>query len=1211
MNSLQRWPRVRALCAVVAVSTTGLALTAHFLPAQTAQRGHQPLQPSFDQVVKPFFQKNCTSCHNSDLSTAGVRVDQLDSTMEDRHLKMWEAIRSRVKAGTMPPKGLPQPTPVERDQMVQWITQALEVARLRPDPKNGVVRRLTIAQYRNTLKELLQLDDNVASGLPPDAVSKDGFLNNKETLQLSPLLTEAYFEIAEEALNRAIVDPTRKPSIQNFRVDLGAGVNPSPLSEKLILGAGSQLLDNPDFLVTQLVPPKPFSFEPHMMRTKYRYIEGYRGNDTVRGWRDFDSIYHAVFADMRGSAGYPKGDAYSTVPQGLLLRPAIPSEEIFGVDGTYGPKANFKISLRDLPDNGRFRITVTAAKYHDGLLLDQGAKEQPAGSDAVVIRDLKMPVTVVIPKAGIYQVDLYSEKPSAVPPDTSHLKEGLTGAWPQADATAGTAKLIDSPFGKALPLSGAANGLLIPRNALPMEDTYNVGEGDFTISAWIHPGKLKRQGIVSLGNNERSQGWFLDMPADKGVLRFQTAGRDSDANAAVSTPPGTIRENNWQHVAVVARRGKNDTRIYVNGVLVARAATGSAQFDDTKADLQIGHIPGSANFLGDLADVRLYRRPLEESEILGLVEPGKQFVTASTERKQEVTLKLGDFQFSGALQPAFLAVRLDAGALPVTAKYAGLRDLERIVLTPLAPGNEVAKKFMLFEKRTPRLGVHLGLRRDCGSTFAPVGPPQTVSGEKLGKYIFEGAIKNFPSPESDKDNVNYLAGVREIGVRSEYTDGRDMPRLNIRSVEFEGPYYDSWPPASHKNIFVDFSRKNDPQAYGHRIIHDFATRAYRRPVTAAEESALTGVFQKSLAAGRSFQDSVKDSLLVALTSPQFLFLMEMSKTPVAEPLDDYELASKLSYFLWNGPPDRKTLQIAAEGTLHKNLDSEVDRMIDDPRFSCFASEFTSQWLSLDKFQVLEADRKKFPKLARDTRTQLKQEPVEFVQYLIRHNLPVNNIIASDFILANETVADYYDLGSKTESGFQFVPVHHAGNQLGGVLTQAAIMAGLSDGRESNPVKRGAWVARKIIAEPPNDPPPNVPALKEETKNLTLRERLEQHRNAPACMQCHSKIDPWGVALEQFDAGGRVKKTASDARSTLPDQTTVAGIEDFKKYLGGERIDQVAFSVLKHLETYAAGRSLTYNEVNYLKQDGLKLKPAGYRLKDMVQYVANSKVFLEK
>ena len=244
--------------------------------------------------------------------------------------------------------------------------------------KNGLVRRLTVAQYRNTLRELLLIDNDLTSVLPPDAVSKDGFLNNRDTLQLSPLLMEAYFEIAEKALDHAIVDPASKPSIQNFRVDLGAGVNPAPLPEKLVLGAGSQLLDNSDVLVTQLTPTKPFAFEPFFMRTKYRFIEGYRGNDTVRGWRDYDSIYHAVFADMRGSGGYPKGSAWSTVPQGLLLRPAIPNEEMFDEDGTYGPKANFKISLRELPDEGRFRVTVTAAKYNDGLLLDPGAVAQTA-----------------------------------------------------------------------------------------------------------------------------------------------------------------------------------------------------------------------------------------------------------------------------------------------------------------------------------------------------------------------------------------------------------------------------------------------------------------------------------------------------------------------------------------------------------------------------------------------------------------------------------------------------------------------------------------------------------------------------------------------------------------------------------------------------------------------------------------------------------------
>jgi len=303
--------------------------------------------------------------------------------------------------------------------------------------------------------------------------------------------------------------------------------------------------------------------------------------------------------------------------------------------------------------------------------------------------------------------------------------------------------------------------------------------------------------------------------------------------------------------------------------------------------------------------------------------------------------------------------------------------------------------------------------------------------------------------------------------------------------------------------------------------------------------------------------------------------------------------------------------LAAAGTLRKQLDGEVGRMVDDPRFSRFANEFTSQWLSLDKFAVLEVERKRYPKLTSHARNQLKQEPVQFVQYLIRNNLPVRNLVSSDIVLANETVAGYYDMGVKTEQGFDFVAITHKRPELGGLLTLAAIMAGLSDGRESNPVKRGAWLARKIIAEPPDDPPPNVPVLKEDTKGLTLRQRLEQHRNQPGCAQCHTKIDPWGVAMEEFDAGGRLKAQPVDARSTLPDKTQVSGANELKRYLSEDRIDQVAFSFLKHLSIYATGRNLSYNELNALKKDSLQLKAGGYPMKDMVRFVVNNKLFLEK
>jgi mono/diheme cytochrome c family protein len=1230
MNARNRWLRPQPLSALAVFLLGAITLTTRFLPAQTPEnsqaQSQKDLETSFQQIVKPFFNQNCMKCHNTDLSTAGIRVDQLDTSLEDRQIPVWEAIRRRVKDGSMPPKGLPQPSAEDRTKVADWIGHAVETARLRPAPKNGLVRRLTVAQYRNTLRELLKLDEDLTASLPPDAVSKDGFVNNKDTLQLSPLLTEAYFDVAEKALDTAIVDPKTKPVIQDFRVDLGAGVNPAPLPEKLVLGAGSALLENSDFMVTQVVPTKPFPFEPFVMRTKYRFIEGYRGNDTVRGWRDFDSIYHAVFADMRGSKGYPKGDPFNPVPQGLLLRPAIPNDEIFGADGTEGPKANFKISLRELPEDGRFRVTVTAAKYNDGLLVDPGARPEATAPGAVVWNDPKTPATVTIPKAGVYQVDIYEPDHKTPQPDATHLTTGLAGNWP-SDTTAagrleGKAKVIDSPFGKAISLTGGSDGFTVPRAALPTDDSLNVGEGDFSVSAWIHPSASneetqRRAGIVSLAGNDRLQGWYLEVPDPRGTLRFQMAGQTEEANSVVSSPGGAIKPNVWQLVTAVVRRGRNETRLYVNGALVARASTGTAQFDSPRADLQIGHISRGSAFQGEIADVRLYNRPLEEAEIQALLKPGlalpaKEFGRISPEKKVVLTLDLGDRAFSGTLQqPAFLAVRLDAGPLAVKVKNTGVRDLDRIVFTPLPAANETAKKFLAFEKRAPRVGVHLGLRRDCGSTLAPVGPPQTVASEKLTRYVFEGAIRNFPSPSLGKDNVNYLAGVHEIGIRSEYTDGRDMPRLLIRSVEFEGPYYESWPPPSHKSIFIDSEHKNDPQTYAREIVSRFATRAYRRPVTPAEEASLMAVYQKSAAAGSNFQESVKDALLVVLTSPQFLLLVEKSNSPAPEPLAPYELSSKLSYFLWNAPPDHKTLQLAANGTLRAQLDSEVSRMIADPRFSQFIREFTGQWLNLEKFDVLEPDRKRYPKLTRDTRAQLRQEPAEFLQYLVRNNLPVRDLIESDFVVANETVASYYDLADKPDSGFKFVPIQHKRPELGGLLTEAAIMSGLSDGRESNPVKRGAWLARKIIAEPPADPPPNVPALKEDKAGLTLRQRIEQHRDQPGCRQCHAKIDPWGIAFEQFDAGGRLKAQPVDAKSTLPDKTEIDGANDLKQYLAEDRIDQVAFSFLKHLTTYATGRTLTYSELAWLKQDSLKLKASGYRMQDMFRYVVDSKMFLEK
>jgi hypothetical protein len=214
-------------------------------------------------------------------------------------------------------------------------------------------------------------------------------------------------------------------------------------------------------------------------------------------------------------------------------------------------------------------------------------------------------------------------------------------------------------------------------------------------------------------------------------------------------------------------------------------------------------------------------------------------------------------------------------------------------------------------------------------------------------------------------------------------------------------------------------------------------------------------------------------------------------------------------------------------------------------------------------------------------------------------------------LANEVVAAYYGLGDRLESGFHFEAVDCVGTGLGGILTQAGILAGLSNGKEPNPVRRGAWLARRIIAEPPEDPPPNVPALSEEQSGLSLREKLEQHRNQDGCAGCHSRIDPWGLPFEPYSAGGLLRQESVDGQSTLPDGTFIPDMAALKSYLAEDRIDQVAFSFLKHLSSYAVGRSLTYNEIEFLREHALELQRQEYPMRDMVQLIINSDLFLMK
>lgn len=965
------------------------------------------ISAKFTRTVEPFLAKYCRECHNVDHRESGIRVDHLDGSYNDSSLKLWEAIESLVQQGEMPPRDGEQPTLEERTLFVEEVQHGLAWARTREVKRNGNIRRLTVSQYGRTLRDLLGIEEELTGILPPDGISKDGFSNDSQTLQLNPLQLEAYLQIAERALQLVMIDESQIPSVQTFQMELGRGVNTNPHPEPLVLGALNHLLPNQDFVVTEVAPQKPFEFTPFVMQRKFRFIEGYQGNDTVREWREFDSIYHSVFACLRGSEGYPKGRAYESVDSGLLLRPAIPSSEIFGESSTYGPHANFKIALRELPEQGNFRVRVWAAKYEDALLLD--------GEDTLIASD-----------------------------NTSRVQITLTDE--------------------------------------------------------------KRSETVEV--------------AEDGVYQVD-----------VATPQMLAAE---------------------------RAAVTGQQYTAVDMQLKIGdRLFGKAHAHAPFLLVRLRKGPIE----MGLVNPEK-----------------GEFRIEFA--------KVDIA----DPKWA---------------------RFETFEKRNPALGVYVGLRRDCGSTLSPVGKPQSVSNNELQEFVFEGAINNYPRPEVEVDNVNYLAGIREIGVRCEYTDGRDIPRLRIRKIEFEGPYFAQWPPRSYVELMqrtpgvVPVSERERAE----RVIRDFATRAFRRPAMEQEVASLMKLWDGG-DSKVSFDERIRPLLLVVLTSPQFLFLTERSESSEGEPLDDWELASKLSYFLWDGPPDSRLQALAAEGGLRERLPNVLQEMVLDRRYRFGAEAFVSQWLSLDKFDVVNTDGKKFPKLTRLVKAELRKEPIEFWLGKVRANDSVMSLYRSGEIVVNDVLASYYGIGERSENGLEFATLKHHHVALGGILSFAAIQAGLSDGREPNPVKRGAWLARKIIAEPPGDPPPNVPALEDLTQ-LTLRERLEKHRNVEGCAKCHQGIDPWGLPFEEFDAGGLHRKEKVDSSTQLANGARINGFEEFREYLLKEKRDQLAFSLAKHLAIYANGRALSYKDESELRQKLDALKGSDYRLQDILECVISGDAFLMK
>ncbi len=433
-------------------------------------------------------------------------------------------------------------------------------------------------------------------------------------------------------------------------------------------------------------------------------------------------------------------------------------------------------------------------------------------------------------------------------------------------------------------------------------------------------------------------------------------------------------------------------------------------------------------------------------------------------------------------------------------------------------------------------------------------------------------------------------------------------------IEWEGPLVSEAEKARRKGLLPPDDATAEIVA---EHLQRFAEGAWRRPVKKEELEQYLNSYLTERKAGEKTADAYRVALQGVLTSRHFIYLVE-GDTVARERLSDTELASRLSYFLWSSMPDNGLLAAGKSGTLKaEGLKKEVDRMLADSKANRFVEDFTRQWLQLHRVGIFPPDKKLYPNYDAWLEESMRAEPVEFFREMFAKNISIDGFIHADWTVANARLCDFYGLPEPKSSGFQRVSLKPEDHR-GGLLTMGAVLGLTSDGTRHRPVHRGVWVSEAIFGKTPPPPPANVSAIEPsppESPKATLRQKIEAHRNNANCAACHAKIDPLGLAWDNYDAIGQwrtLEKLAQgrgadpmiDPSGLMPDGRAFKDANDFKRLLLEDH-EKVALAFIEHLCTYALRRVLTVDDQEDLKAIEAEAKKNQFRVKDIVRAVALS------
>ena len=427
------------------------------------------------------------------------------------------------------------------------------------------------------------------------------------------------------------------------------------------------------------------------------------------------------------------------------------------------------------------------------------------------------------------------------------------------------------------------------------------------------------------------------------------------------------------------------------------------------------------------------------------------------------------------------------------------------------------------------------------------------------------------------------------------------------------------PGEGYRRFFMQMPEPGSEGKVARELLSSFVPRAYRRPVPASEIERLGKLVDGAFAEKAPFTEAMGVAVQAVLCSPNFLFRWELDpdalKPGSVRNLNDWEVAARMSYFLWSSMPDPHLTELASKGELLKGdtLRREVTRMLADWRAQAFVRNFSSQWLQIRAVDEVEIDEAKFPKFSAKLREAMKEETNRFFGAIVREDRGIFELLDADFTFVNQQLAEHYGLAGVKGSEFRRVKIP-PGSPRGGVLGQGSVLLATSMPTRTSPVVRGKWVLEQMLGTPPPPPPANVPPLEETKvdKDASLRVRLEQHRANPDCAVCHAKIDPVGFTLENFDAIGSWREQEGnnriDASGNFADGAKVNGVAGLKKYLKGEKF---ARAFAQKMMTYALGRGIERPDKSAIDAVCRQTAAAGYRMSALITAIVTSDPFLKR